>query len=101
MQNALWDPVDPEQLGSLSPELHAKVNGEIYRFSSPRTLRAFRRSPARYCGLLRDPVTGMRFYPGARSPRCDWAGGPYFFTSDSSRAEFLRSPQRYEVKRSV
>jgi len=101
MQNALWDPVNPEQLGSLSPELQTRVNGEIYRFSSPRTLRLFRRSPARYCGLLRDPVTGMRFYPEARSPRTEWDGGPYFFTSDSTRAEFLKSPRTYEVKRSA
>ena len=101
MQNALWDPVDPEQLGSLSPELHTKVNGEIYRFSSRRTLRLFRRSPARYCGLLRDPVTGMRFYPVARSPRSEWNGSPYFFVSDSTRIEFLKSPKQYEVKRSI
>ncbi len=100
LQSALWDPVRPARLGSLEPGLQAKVNGEIYRFSGPRTLRAFRRRPALYCGLLRDPVTGMRFLPTARSPRCEWDGGPYFFTSDSSRAEFLRSPKKYEIQRS-
>jgi YHS domain-containing protein len=100
MQRALWDPVDPRQLGSLSPDLHARVNGEFYRFSSRRTMRLFRRSPTRYCGLLRDPVTGMRFYPTARSPRTEWAGGPYFFAGDSTRTEFLKSPKSYEVIRS-
>ena len=99
LQRALWDPVDTTLVGSLAEELHARVNGEPYRFAGPATLLRFRRNPALYCGLLRDPVTGLRFWPGARSPRVEWKGGPYFFSSDSTRAEFLRAPQRYEVKR--
>jgi YHS domain-containing protein len=99
LQRSLWDPVDPTRVGSLSETLHARVNGEPYRFASPATLRRFQRDPALYCGLLRDPVTGMRFRPGARAPRIEWKGGPYFFASDSARAEFQRAPRRYEVKR--
>ncbi len=101
MQQALWDPVEPERLGSLDPRLHARVNGEVYRFATHRTLARFRHDPARWCGLLRDPVTGMRFLPDARSPRCEWAGTPWFFASDSTRAVFLRSPKTYEVKREI
>ncbi len=99
MHRALWDPVDPELLGSLAPELHATVNGEIYRFGSAATLRRFRAAPALYCGLLRDPVTGERFWPSTRSPRAEWGGGPYLFASDSTRLAFERDPRRYEVKR--
>ena len=99
LQRSLWDPVDPTLVGSLSDTLHARVNGEPYRFANPATLRRFRRAPALYCGLLRDPVTGLRFWPSARSPRLEWKGGPYFFAGDSTRAEFERAPQRYEVKR--
>ena len=99
LQRSLWDPVDTTRVGSLTETLHARVNGERYRFASPATLRCFRRDPARYCGLLRDPVTGMRFWPGAHSPRAEWKGGPYLFDSDSTFAEFQRAPQRYEVKR--
>jgi YHS domain-containing protein len=99
LQRSLWDPVDLTQVGSLSEALHARVNGEPYRFAGPETLRRFREDPALYCGLLRDPVTGMRFWPGARSPRAEWKDGPYFFASDSTFAEFERAPQRYEVKR--
>ncbi|HVP14123.1 MAG TPA: hypothetical protein VMS88_01190 [Terriglobales bacterium] len=101
LANALWDPVEPKRLGSLAPGLHAKVNGEIYRFSSRRTLRAFERTPVRWCGLLRDPVTGLRFQPNGRSPRAEWDGSPYFFLNDSTRAVFLKSPKRYEVRRTV
>jgi YHS domain-containing protein len=99
LQRALWDPVDPSRVGSLSGELKARVNGEPYRFARRATLARFRRDPTLYCGLLRDPVTGLRFWPSERSPRLEWKDGPYFFASDSTRAEFQRAPQRYEVTR--
>ena len=99
LARALWDPVDPELIGSLEADRLAKVNGEVYRFGSERTLHRFRAAPALYCGLLRDPVTGVRFWPSTQSPRSEWNGGPYIFSRDSTLAEFLRSPGRYEVKR--
>lgn len=99
MQRALWDPVDPTLIGSLAADRRTKVNGEIYRFGSAATLGRFRAAPALYCGLLRDPVTGVRFWPSTRSPRWEWDGGPYFFRNDSSRTAFMRDPHRYEVQR--
>ncbi len=101
MQQSLWDPVDPNLLGSLEPALQTTVNGEIYRFGSPRTLRLFKHDPARWCGLLRDPVTGERFYPTERSPHCLWNGAPYIFRSDSSLAVFQHAPDRYQVVRNL
>ena len=101
MQRALWDPVDPTELRSLDPALRARVNGEIYRFSRPGTLRRFTVAPALYCGLLRDPVTGQRFWPSTRSPRLQWKDGPYFFASDSTRSVFAGTPARYEVRRQL
>jgi YHS domain-containing protein len=101
MQMALWDPVDPEQLGSLDPELQTLVNGEIYRFGSRRTLRMFQRDPVRWCGLLRDPVSAVRFVPRPGCPRCEWNGSPYYFTSDSTMRVFLTAPWTYEVRRNL
>jgi YHS domain-containing protein len=99
LQRALWDPVNPTRLGSLSPDLQSTVNGEIYRFATPATLAAFRAHPVRYCGVLRDPVTGGRFTPTASSPHVDWNGGPYYFASDSTRTLFRKAPKKYEVVR--
>lgn len=99
MQLALWDPVDPTLLGSLDAELHARVNGEVYRFGSTETKRRFEADPALYCGLLRDPVTARRFSPSALNPRFDWFGGPYIFEHDSTRAAFMDDPLKYEVVR--
>ena len=101
LQRALWDPVEPRLTGSLRPELQFRVNGEVYRFSSERTLRQFTKSPTRWCGLLRDPVTGRPFQPSARSPEAYWVGGPYFFESDSSKTVFVEDPHRYEVIRGI
>ena len=99
MRRALWDPVEPQKLGSLELTLHFRVNGEVYRFSSARTLRRFMLNPTQWCGLLRDPVTGRRFLPSAHSPEAYWIGGPYFFENDSTKAVFVEDPHRFEIIR--
>jgi YHS domain-containing protein len=99
LQRALWDPVDPRQTGSLRPELQFRVNGEVYRFSSERNLHRFMLNPTQWCGKVRDPVSGNKFLPTARSPEAYWIGGPYFFESDSTKARFVDDPHRYEIIR--
>jgi YHS domain-containing protein len=73
----------------------ARVNHEIYFFSTPSSLRSFRRDPLKWCGQVTDPVTLMRFRPGKRSPRTDWNDRPYFFASDSTLAVFRGAPETY------
>ena len=99
MSRTLWDPVDPRQLGSLDRRLHARVNGEIYRFSSPATRDRFVRDPVRWCGILRDPVNGARFTPVRSSPRATFEHGPYFFSSDSTARRFQAEPGRWAIRR--
>jgi YHS domain-containing protein len=85
-------PGGSRQLGSLDSTLHARVNGEIYRFATPATMARFVKDPVRWCGILRDPVSGSVFMPDRTAPRIDWADGPYFFTCDSTRLAFCRNP---------
>ncbi len=99
MSRTLYDPVEPTRLGSLDTLLRARVNGEIYRFSSKATLTRFQRDPRRWCGLVRDPVCGSCFVPGRTSPWIQWADGPYFFACDSTRTEFCRNPAQYVIQR--
>ena len=99
LQRALWDPVDPKKLGSLSNLLHYRVNGEVYRFSSERTLQRFMQSPTMWCGVVRDPVSGRRFLPSRRSPTAYWVGGPYFFESESNKDQFVEDPHKFEIIR--
>jgi len=101
MQRALYDPVDPRLLGALTPDLQYRVNGEVYRFGAEKTLHRFVSEPELWCGMLRDPVSGIRFLPSTRSPRLYFVGGPYFFSSDSTHDRFLDDPGRYEVKRAM
>ena len=93
--------MDPRRLGSLLPEYHYRVNGEVYRFSCEKTLKRFMQEPELWCGLLRDPVSGERFWPSTRSPRVYFTGGFYYFTSESTRDRFVDDPLRYEVKRAL
>ncbi len=99
LQRALRDPVDPDLIGSVAPDLIWHVNGEAYRFANTRNLRRFMDSPTAWCGLLRDPVTGHRFLPNLGSPEAYWVNGPYFFESDSTKDEFVKDPKRYQVIR--
>ncbi len=99
MSRTLWDPVEPRQIGSLDRGLHARVNGEVYRFGSRTTLERFRRDPVRWCGILRDPVSGVRFLPDRTSSRHDTQESPYFFVTEATRGAFKKEPSRYEIHR--
>ncbi|HTO92169.1 MAG TPA: hypothetical protein VMJ70_13655 [Candidatus Sulfotelmatobacter sp.] len=101
MQRELWDPVDPRQLGSLSADLQFRVNGEVYRFANERNLRRFMLAPTRWCGPVRDPVSGRVFQPHSGSAEAYWIGGPYYFENDSTKALFVNDPHRYEVIRRI
>ena len=93
--------MDPRQLGSLESDLQFRVNGEVYRFATQRTLRRFMSAPLLWCGVVRDPVSGQRFLPSSRSPEAYWVGGPYYFESDSTKDRFVADPHRYEVVRAM
>jgi len=99
LQRALWDPVEPRRLGSLQSDLQFRVNGEVYRFSSERTLQRFMKAPPLWCGVVRDPVSGRRFQPSLRSPEAWWVSGPYYFEHDSTKTRFVADPHRYQVIR--
>lgn len=99
MRRTLWDPVDPRRLGSLDSTLHSRVNGEIYRFADSTTLARFQKNPARWCGVVRDPVCGVRFLPNRASRKLEWVDGPYFFICDSTRTEFCRNPGLFAIQR--
>lgn len=101
LQRALWDPVDPTQLGSLSPELQYRVNGEVYRFANEKGLRRFMQAPHLWSGVVRDPVSGRRFLPSAATPCAYWVGGPYYFESEANKAAFVEDPKKYEVVRAM
>ncbi len=99
MSRTLWDPVDTTRVASLDVTLRTRVNGEIYRFATAANRDRFRRTPLKWCGILRDPVTGIQFIPARGAPRFDTAESPYFFRSDSTRSAFMADTARYAIHR--
>lgn len=77
------------------------MNGEVYRFADTRDLRRFVQAPHLWCGVVRDPVSGRRFFPSAASPCAYWVGGPYYFESEANKAAFVDDPKKYEVVRAM
>ena len=71
------------------------VNWEIFFFSDQERMARFEEDPLRYCGIVTDPVTKTRFRPHASSPRSDYRGRPYFFSSDSTLAVFRGMPETF------
>lgn len=88
-------PIHPEKRAFIDKDFRSMVNHEIYFFSSREAREQFDKQPLQYCGLLTDPVRGIRFEPTHRSPRADYAGRPYFFASEESKKVFLGDPTRY------
>lgn len=87
--------VDPSRPAILDAAHRLLVNHEVYFFSSEQARAAFRKDPIRWCGLVTDPVTGLRFRPGRASPRLEYEGRPYYFASRGSRKTFRADPARY------
>ncbi|MGQ0723481.1 MAG: hypothetical protein ACT4PE_18180, partial [Candidatus Eiseniibacteriota bacterium] len=79
----------------ISAGMSARVNHEIYFFSTPAAKRKFTADPLAWCGVVTDPVSKERFRPATTSPRVDHAGRPYYFASDSTRATFAADPAAF------
>jgi YHS domain-containing protein len=92
-------PVHPDRAAVLDSAHKAEVNHEVYFFSDQAALARFRANPLRYCGTVTDPVNRRRFRPTWFSPRYDFLGRPYFFTSRATRATFKAYPDSFAVRR--
>ena len=99
MKASFKDPVHPERPAKIQAQLRYHVNWEVFFFADRASLDEFRKHPADYCGLLTDPVNGVRFRPGPKSPRVIHAGRPFFFTSDSTRTKFQAAPIDYAYRK--
>lgn len=88
-------PVRREQAAVLDADHRAYVNHEVFFFSNGDALERFKQDPLRYCGIVTDPVSEERFRPSEGSPRHDYKGRPYFFSSLSTLATFKDDPERF------
>jgi YHS domain-containing protein len=93
MKASMACPVASRAPARLEKELMTWVNHELYFFADARSKRKFDEKPWKYCGRLTDPVSRERFEPRRKSPRAEYKGRPYYFTSDSTRTAFLVDPE--------
>lgn len=89
----LMCPIYPDREAVIDAGHRTYVNHEIYFFSDLEALEQFKKHPLRWCGMLTDPVTGARLHPSEASPRFDYKGRPYFFSTPATRAAFEADPE--------
>ena len=85
MKAKFTDPVRPARPARLAAGLRYHVNWEIFYFADRSSLEEFRKHVTQYCGILTDPVSGVRFRPAPTSPMVHYGGHAYYFTSDATR----------------
>jgi YHS domain-containing protein len=93
------DPVDPRRWASTDSTLRAFVNWEVFFFADGTTKTAFEHDPLRWCGLLTDPVSEVRFHPLPGAAPVRHGGRPYYFASDSTRIAFMATPDSFAVRK--
>jgi YHS domain-containing protein len=92
---ALKDAIDGTRDAILDAEHRSFVNWETFFFADLESKRRFDEDPARFCGVLTDPVSRQRFVPGDRPPRSQHDGRVYFFYSEAAKATFDAAPSMY------
>lgn len=81
----------------IDPSTRIQVNHDLFYVSRAEYLEKIRDKPLKYCKRLTDPVTREVFRPTKKSPRTDFDGTMYFFSSDSTRAVFTAMPAMYSI----
>lgn len=79
----------------IDPSTRLQINHDLVFVSRPEYVEKIRKSPLKYCSRLTDPVTRDIFRPTKKSPRRDFEGRIYIFSSDSTRAVFSSDPAAY------
>jgi YHS domain-containing protein len=86
----------------MNPAHRAFVNHEVFFFSSPALRKLFLGDPLRWCGVLTDPVSGLRFQPDKTAPKAAYEGRTYYFSSADTLAMFQMDPPMYrDAKRAM
>lgn len=88
-------PVRPTRRAIFDSSLRARVNQDIFFFSSVAAKNRFLRDPLRYAKTLTDPVSFGRFHPTKNSPHVAFRGRDYYFSADSTLARFQAEPEKW------
>lgn len=84
---------------TVDSSLRYRIGFEIFYFSSRADMERFKKDPLRYCGLLTDPISMVRFQPTSTSPHTTYSQRLYYFAADTCRAAFLKNPSLHRDRR--
>lgn len=93
--------IHADQRAVMDPAHRAFVNHEIFFFSSRQLRALFLGDPLRWCGVLTDPVSGLRFQPDKTAPKTTYEGRTYFFSSADTLEMFKMDPAMYQDAKRV
>ena len=93
------DFLDTTRAAVLDFGTRSRVNFETFFFADRDEKTKFDADPTHYVGFLVDPVNKLRFHPSAISPHFDYNNRPFYFSSDSTRAAFVATPDSFAVAR--
>lgn len=65
------------------------------------TKAAFESNPARWCGLVTDPVSQRRFHPAPIPLARTYMDRLFYFESDSTLRAFEATPDSFAVRRGM
>ena len=88
---------DPSRPAVMDSSHEVRVNYETYLFADEAARGTFAADVVRYCGLLTDPVTKLRFRPSLDSPHIRHGGVTYYFQSGGNYEMFVRDPDAFRL----
>ena len=91
--------VSPHKNAVIDAAHRSIVNHEIFYFAGAKEKATFDADPLKYCGLLTDPVSRVRFHPEAEAPTMEHAGRAFYFSADSTFQTFASMPDSFAVPR--
>lgn len=89
--------VRPGAQASITASCRQQINHDLFYVAYQSDLETLRKKPYKFADKLTDPVTRTIFHPTKKSPRYDFEGRPYLFSSDSTRTVFKANPSMYAV----
>lgn len=87
--------VSPHRNAVIDAAHRSIVNYEIFYFAGDAEKQKFDAEPLKYCKLLTDPVTRVRFAPSEGSPHMQHAERTFFFSADSTFQTFAAAPDSF------
>jgi YHS domain-containing protein len=93
--------VNPHRAAVVDSTMRFAIGHDIFYFSNQRERESFVRDPLEYSRRLTDPVTLRRFEPRRTSPRLEYHGRAYYFSSDSTLAMFRAAPDSFAVRKGM